>query len=78
MDRGAWRATVHRVTKNQTRLKQLGNSVDWDLLNFILNLIFILYYLIYNVVLVSGLQQSDSVICMYVSVFSQSAVSHSL
>ena len=23
MDRGAWRATVHRVPKNQTRLKQL-------------------------------------------------------
>ena len=22
MDRGAWRATVHRVAKNQTRLKQ--------------------------------------------------------
>ena len=24
MDRGAWRATVHRVAKNWTRLKQLG------------------------------------------------------
>ena len=24
VDRGAWRATVHRVTKNQTRLKQLS------------------------------------------------------
>ena len=24
MDRGAWRATVHRVTKSQTRLKQLN------------------------------------------------------
>ena len=24
MDRGAWRATVHRVTKNQTRLKLLS------------------------------------------------------
>ena len=23
MDRGAWRATVHRVSKNQARLKQL-------------------------------------------------------
>ena len=23
MDRGAWRATVHRVTKSRTRLKQL-------------------------------------------------------
>ena len=24
MDRGAWRATVHEVTKNRTRLKQLS------------------------------------------------------
>ena len=24
MDRGAWRATVHRVTKSQTQLKQLS------------------------------------------------------
>ena len=24
VDRGAWRATVHRVTKSQTRLKQLN------------------------------------------------------
>ena len=24
MDKGAWRATVHRVTKSQTRLKQLS------------------------------------------------------
>ena len=24
MDRGAWQATVHRVTKSQTRLKRLG------------------------------------------------------
>ena len=26
MDRGAWRATVHRLTKNQTRLKQLSTD----------------------------------------------------
>ena len=24
MDRGAWKATVHRVTKSQTQLKQLS------------------------------------------------------
>ena len=24
MDRGAWQATVHRVTKSQTQLKRLG------------------------------------------------------
>ena len=28
MDRGAWRATVHRVEKNQTRLKQLGMHAE--------------------------------------------------
>ena len=27
MDRGAWRATVHRDTKSQTQLKQLSTSV---------------------------------------------------
>ena len=26
MDRGAWQAMVHRVTKNQTRLKQLSSN----------------------------------------------------
>ena len=26
MDRGAWRATVHRVTKSQTQLKQLSTQ----------------------------------------------------
>ena len=29
MDRGAWRATVHRVPKNQTRLKRLSTHVQW-------------------------------------------------
>ena len=27
MDRGAWRATVHRVTKSQTQLKRLSMHV---------------------------------------------------
>ena len=26
MDRGAWRGTVHKVTKSQTRLKQLSTD----------------------------------------------------
>ena len=26
MDRGAWQATVHRVTKSQTLLKQLSTT----------------------------------------------------
>ena len=26
MDRGAWQATVHRVTKSQARLKQLSTA----------------------------------------------------
>ena len=35
-DRGAWRATVHRVTKSQTRLKRLSththiNACSWNL-----------------------------------------------
>ena len=29
IDRGPWRATVHRVTKSQTRLKQLSRSHAW-------------------------------------------------
>ena len=28
MDRGAWRATVHRVTKSWTQLEQLGMLAD--------------------------------------------------
>ena len=30
MDRGAWRATVHRVAKSQTWLKQLSTHTPWD------------------------------------------------
>ena len=30
MDGGAWRATVHRVAKNWTRLKQLSTKDDND------------------------------------------------
>ena len=29
MDRGAWRATVHRVTKSRTGLKQLSTHAGW-------------------------------------------------
>ena len=29
MDRGAWRATVHRAAKSRTRMKQLSNSTVW-------------------------------------------------
>ena len=32
MDRGAWQATVHRVAKSQTRLKQLSAYTDWKTL----------------------------------------------
>ena len=48
VDREAWRAVIRGVTKSQTRLS------DWTELNWT--------ELIYNVVLVSGIQQSDSVI----------------
>ena len=30
MDRGAWRATVHRITKNRTRLQWLGRPARKD------------------------------------------------
>ena len=29
MDRGAWQATIHRVTKSQTRLKSLSTQVQF-------------------------------------------------
>ena len=29
MDRGAWRATVHGVTKNQTQLSAVGTHISW-------------------------------------------------
>ena len=31
MDRGAWWATVHGVTKSQTQLKQPGTPLRWTL-----------------------------------------------
>ena len=31
MDRGAWRATVHKVAKSQIQLKQLGKAQHKDL-----------------------------------------------
>ena len=33
MDRGAWWATVHRITKNQTRLKQHTHTEHTHTLN---------------------------------------------
>ena len=35
MDRGAWRATVHRVSKSQTRLKWLSTCVHSEILQFL-------------------------------------------
>ena len=32
LDRGAWQALVHRVTKNQTRLKELSMQARGDAL----------------------------------------------
>ena len=32
MDRGAWRATAHRVTKSRTRLKQLSMQAGMEIL----------------------------------------------
>ena len=37
LDRGAWQATVHRVTKSQTQLKRLGtHAQDFDRLIILL------------------------------------------
>ena len=49
MDRGAWRAMVHRVTKSWTWLKQLSTQ------------------LVHNVVLLSGVEQSELVLHIHVS-----------
>ena len=37
MDRGAWRAAVHRVAKSQTRLKQLSKQAHTPETNVILH-----------------------------------------
>ena len=50
MDRGAWWAIVHLVAKSWTRLNDGTN----------------IHKLIYSVVLVSDVQQSDSVICIHI------------
>ena len=36
MDRGAWRATVHGVTKSQTRLKRLSTQHLYFILSLVL------------------------------------------
>ena len=43
MDRGAWQATVHRVTQSQTQLKWLSTYVCVCIYIYIYN-IFIIYY----------------------------------
>ena len=53
MDKEACQATVHRVTKNQTRLQQLSAHTHTQLL--------------YNVVLVYAVQQCESATGMYIS-----------
>ena len=52
MDRGAWWATVHRVTKSRARQSTHP-------------------YLIYSIVLVSGIRQNDSVIHTLLSILFQ-------
>ena len=53
MDREAWRAAIDGVAKSWTRLS------DWTELN---------WWLIYNVVLVSGVQLNDSVIHVHTNI----------
>ena len=47
MDRGAWQATVHRLPKSRTRLKQLSMHAGYLVseLNLVFFLIFIFIYL---------------------------------
>ena len=51
MDRGAWWATVHRVTKSRTRLKQLGTGTGIRLLYYQSNKIVYnnMYHIIFHV-----------------------------
>ena len=37
MDRGAWQATVHEVTKSQTRLSNLGHA--HSIINYLVHLV---------------------------------------
>ena len=37
VDKGAWQATVHRVTKSQTQLKQLSTHTHTLLFNWVSN-----------------------------------------
>ena len=73
MDRGAWQATVHGALKSRTRLSDFAFTivhVSIYHLSF-----FPVFQLIYNVVLISVVQQSDSVIyidkcvCVYMYSF---------
>ena len=67
MDREAWHAAVHGVINSRTWPR------DWTELNFTFKQI--LFYIgiqwIYNVVIDSGVQQCDSVICIHISILSQ-------
>ena len=67
MDREAWHAAVHGVVKSRTWLR------DWTELNFTFKqiLFYIEIQLIYNVVLVSGVQKCDSVIRIHIGILSQ-------
>ena len=57
VDRGAWRATVHGVAKSRTRLRDLHTHTHTHT------------QLIYNVVLLSGVQHSDSNIYLYLCIY---------
>ena len=39
MDRGAWQATIHRVTKSRTRLKQLSMHTHLSYLMYVSHLV---------------------------------------
>ena len=81
MDRKAWCAVIHRVAKSRTRLIDwteliacIYGSWVWNFILFLILSYFIYFYFlkfkwIYSIVLVSGVQHSDSVIHIYVHVY---------
>ena len=51
MDRGAWRATVHRVTKSQTWLKWFSTHTQFSHISGILQCLFVTFYSTWHIIL---------------------------
>ena len=64
MDREAWCAVIHEVAKSQTRLSGWSDVIRWNFLKKC----YIRAQFINNAVLVSDVQQNDSLLHMHVSI----------